>query len=33
MGTSDGSLKPAKFLSDVDLKYGEVDESPTGQVH
>ena len=32
MGTSDGSLKPAKFSSEVDLKYGEVDNSPAGQV-
>lgn len=29
MGTSDGSLKPAKFSSEVDLKYSKVDESPS----
>lgn len=33
MGTSDGSLKPAKFSSELELKQSEVDESPTGQVH
>lgn len=33
MGTSDGSLKPTEVSSEVDLKQGEVDECPTGQVH